>query len=58
MWPSPLRNIRRSYRRFKYENQYDQPLLIFFYDTCISVTKVVLIAAALLVGWSYLSGWT
>ena len=54
--PSPLKNIRRSYRRFKYENQYDSPLLIFFYDMCIGLARLLVIGAFMLATWLLVTG--
>ena len=41
----------RRYRRFRYENQYDSPLLIFFADAAIMLAKLALLIAALLAVW-------
>ena len=41
----------RRYRRFRHENRYDTPLLIFFADTTIMLAKYALLIAALLTVW-------
>ena len=55
--PSTLKNIRRSYRRFKYENQYDSPLLILFYDLCIGLARLLVIGAVILSVWLLVTGY-
>ncbi len=47
----------RKYRRFKHENQYDSPILIFFIDIAISLAKVCLICALLIAAWVIGSRW-
>ena len=54
--PSTPRHIRRSYRRFKYENQYDSPLLILFCDTCIALARLLVIGALFLTIWLFATG--
>ena len=46
-----LRRPGRRYRRFRYENRYDTPILIFVADTSIMLAKLALLVAALLVMW-------
>lgn len=41
----------RRYRRYRHENRYDSPLLIFCLDTCLTLLKILLIASLLLSGW-------
>lgn len=41
----------RRYRKFRFENQYDAPLLIFFIDLCIGLGKILLLAVLVLGGW-------
>jgi len=55
-----LKHPGRRYRKFRYENQYDAPLLILFFDVCIGLGKILLLALLVLGGWllsnQYLSG--
>ncbi len=55
MFHVSLRRFGRPYRRFRYENQYDSPLLIFFCDTCINLLKLALIGAIAWVIFTLLS---
>lgn len=42
-----FRKFGRTYRRFRHDNQYDSPLLIFFLDFGISLFKLLLVVACL-----------
>jgi len=46
-----LKRPGRRYRKFRFENQYDAPLLIFFFDFCIGLAKFLLLALLVLGGW-------
>ena len=41
----------RSYRRYRRDNQYDAPLLIFLIDNCISIFKILGLLFALALAW-------
>ena len=46
-----LRKPGRRYRRFRHENRYDKPLLIFLIDTFLAVARLGLLVLALLSIW-------
>jgi len=49
---SPLRTVRRKYRRYRADNRYNAPLTIFIVDLGISISKLVLVGLALLTAWT------
>jgi len=44
-------NPLRSYRRYRYNNRYDAPLLILIIDSCLIVLKYACVAAMLALAW-------
>jgi len=48
---SPIRKVRRKYRRYRFDNQYDSPIFIFFCDVAIGFSKLMLFVVPCLVAW-------
>jgi len=44
-------NPLRSYRRYRYNNRYDSPLLILIIDSCLLVLKYACIVALFAIAW-------
>ena len=48
---SLIRDVRRKYLRFRSDARYDSPLLIFFCDVGISISKLMFLALLVLIAW-------
>jgi len=47
------KRVRRAYRRFRYRNQYDSPILVFFCDTLISLIAPIVVTVSFFFGYRY-----